>query len=189
MKKTLCVLSFVVAMVLCVSAQTYIDFSYMPIAKVPTPMPTTPDQFNMAWDNFLYVTPGIWTGAGAGFWVDPSTKHNTVAFIGGPYQSVAQGSVTFQLPTVAPNVRTFQPISVTLTAGWTPNPVLVTAYCNSRLVGTVTWNLTTTPTIFKFPAEWTNITQLVFTAEPMMANSVYPQPGSAVMYNFLLVEH
>jgi len=188
MKRNLLVLGFVVALALNAGAQTYIDFSGMPFASVPTPMANHPAAVsNLFWDNFLYVTPGMWHGAGPGFWVDPTTQHNTVLFIGGPWQSVAQGSIVMRVQQ-PPNVSTFQPVSITLSSGWIPNGVVVTAYANSRLVGTLTWNLTTTPAIHQFPATWTNITQLVFTADPSVANAVHPQPGSMVIYNFLLIE-
>jgi hypothetical protein len=190
MKKVLLLITFITAIALCASAQTLIDFTGMPVATTPTPMPTNyPSSANIYWDNFLYVTPGLWSGAGPGFWVDPATKHNTTLFIGGPWQSIAQGSIELQLKNPGPNISTFTPVSMLLAAGWNPNSVLVAAYCNSKLVGTTVWNLTTTPQTFTFPSVWTNVTQLVFTADPNMTSAVHPTPGSMVIYSFVLIAH
>jgi hypothetical protein len=81
----------------------------------------------------------------------------------------------------------FQPISISLAAGWQKNSVAVTAYNNSKFLGSFVWQLTTKPTLFKFPVAWTNVTQLVFTPRfnPSVANSA----GSMVVYSFVLVKH
>lgn len=191
MKRIVLLISFLAVTVLCV-AQTpmYMDFRNM--QAMPTPVHMTgeyPAQSNLMWDNFLCVTPGIWSAAGPGFHLDPAFLHNNVMFLGGPYQSIAVGSIEM-IPEKSrgPRVPVFQPISVTLSAGWTANRVLVTAYLQSNAVSTVVWKLTTTPQIYKFPPEWTRITKLVFTPDPSMKNAIHPQPGSLVMYNLLLVE-
>jgi hypothetical protein len=193
MKRILLLLSFVAALVLCASAQTYIDFHEMPIAKAPAPMPDLyPEGVNLYWDNFYYVTPGIWKGEGPGFWVDPSTKHNTVALVGGPLCNLAivcAGSIKMNPAQVGPTAQTFTPVSITLTAGWLPNNVIVTAYSNSKFVGSTIWKLTTEPQTFTFPNTWTRVTQLVFTPEFIHTNAIYPKAGSMVIYNFILVKH
>lgn len=192
MKRTVLLVSFLAVIALCAQAQTFIQFGDMHYASVPTPMPDNyPFGTNLSWDNFLYVTPGLWSGAGPGFWVDPSTPHNIVAFIGGPYCNVAAscgGSIKLVPSAVTPTGKGFQPISISLSAGWQQNGVIVTAYNNSKFLGRVEWKLTTKPTLFKFPAAWPNVTQLVFTPRFSII-STKPPAGSMVVYSFLLVQH
>lgn len=191
MKKLVLLVSLVAVLALCASAQTLINFSQMPLASTPSPMPDRyPAQSNMYWDNFYYVTPGLWHQSGPGFHVDPATQHNTVGFIGGPLlctaANVCTGSIKMQAAAARP--ASFTPISILATAGWAPNTVLVTAYNNSRFVGRVTWNLTLTPRTFVFPATWRGVTQLVFALDVPRVTA-RPQAGSMVIYSFVLVEH
>lgn len=174
------------------SAQTYIDFHQMPVAKAPSPMPDYyPEGTNLYWDNFYYVTPGLWKQAGAGFWVDPVSHHNTVAFIGGPMCSLAvpcYGSIKLGQLMTMPNAQTFTPVSMSLAAGWTSNNVIVTAYNNGNFVGSLVWKLTTEPKTFAFPNTW-RVTQLVFIPEINPSNAVNPKPGSMVIYSLILIKH
>jgi len=192
MKRIVLLISFLAVLGLCASAQTYIDFHQMPLAKTPTLMPDFyPEGMNLYWDNFYYVTPGLWSGAGQGFWVDPATQHNTVAFIGGPLCTLdipCNGSIKISQIMMHPGNQTFTPMSISMSAGWVPNTVTVTAYNNSTFVGRVTWKLTTKPQTFSFPAAW-NVTQLVFTPDIAISNAVHPQAGSMVIYTFILMEH
>src|SRR5215472_15485081 len=153
MKRILLLLSIILSLALCASAQTYIDFHQMPIAKAPSPMPDYyPEGTHLLWDNFYYVTPGLWKEAGRGFWVDPATHHNTVAFIGGPMCTLAlpcYGSIKLGQP-ISPTAQTFTPVSITLTAGWTANKLTVMGYNNGKFVGSLVWNLTTTPKTYTF---------------------------------------
>ncbi len=187
MKQIVLLISFVVAVALCASAQTYINFHEMPTAWNPSLMPD--NYYGMTWDNLYYVTPGIWSGEGAGFWVDPTTQHNIVAFTGGPLcnlPAACYGSIKLL---VAPNATaTFTPMTMQVSAGWVTNNVIVTAYNNSEFVGRLLWRLTTTPQTFSFPATW-NVTQLVFTPDVGTSHSVYPTDGSMVMYNFYFLLH
>jgi hypothetical protein len=175
------------------SAQTYIDFHQMPLAKAPSPMPDSyPAGINLNWDNFYYVTPGMWKDAGPGFRVDPSTLHNTVAFMGGPQCSLGatcSGSIKLNRVQGTNTAQTFTPISISMAAGWLPNNVIVTAYNTSKFVGSAVWELTTEPKTFSFPATWKNVTQLVFTPEVSPTNAVYPKAGSMVIYSFILIKH
>jgi hypothetical protein len=151
-----------------------------------------PGKANLYWDNFLYVTPGAWSGAGPGFYVDPATQHNNVAFIGGPYCNLAStcsGSIKLQTTQMAPTVKVFQPGRISLAAGWFPNTVIVTAYNYSKFVGRVEWKLTTKPTLYDFPATWSTVTQIVFTPMFIPTNTTYPPAGSMVIYSILLKEH
>ncbi len=192
MKRIVLLVVFVAALALCASAQDYINFSWMPVVNTPTPMPDNyPDGMYLFWDSFYYVTPGLWSGEGAGFWVDPATQHNTVAFIGGPLCLLdipCSGSIKLSPIMMHPANKTFTPISISISAGWMANNVRVTAYNNSQFVGTVVWKLTTHPQTFSFPAAW-NVTQLVFTPDLIKSNTVYPKAGSMVVYSLLLVEH
>jgi hypothetical protein len=190
MKRIVLLISFIAAIGLCASAQTYIDFHQMPIARTPAPMPDNfPEGMYLAWDNFFYVTPGIWNGEGPGFWVDPTTQHNIVAFVGGPLCDLAatcHGSIKLM---VGPNVTAFTPVQIQVTAGWLPNRVIVTAYSNGRFVGRTTWNLTTDPQTFTFPNAWSDLTQLIFTPEFVHTNSIYPPAGSMLIYKLVLMMH
>jgi len=192
MKRIVLIVSFVTLVGLCAGAQTYIDFHGMQIARTPTLMPDYyPEGVGLYWDSFYYVTPGIWGGEGRGFWVDPSTKHNTVAFIGGPLcnlAAVCTGSIKLYPTQIGPNINTFHPVSITVTAGWMTNHVRVMAYNNSKFVGSLYWRLTTTPQTFTFPAAW-RVTQLVFTPDFVPTQSNYPKAGSMVIYSFVLMMH
>ena len=191
MKKPLLLISVLAALALCASAQTYIDFHQMPIANTPAPMPDNyPAVSGLAWDNFYYVTPGSWKGAGPGFWVDPASHHNTVVFVGGPFCNIPAacfGSIKLQRPGAdRPSFPTFTPASISVAAGWLPNNVIVTGYDNSRFVGSVVWSLTTKPQTFAFPATW-HVTQIVFTPEFISTDSV-PHAGSMVVYSLVLAD-
>lgn len=191
MKRIVLLVTFLVVMALCASAQTYIDFHQLPPAGAPTLMPDYyPEGANLYWDNFYYVTPGLWTDAGPGFWVDPATHHNTVAFMGGPLCSLAlpcTGSI--KLIPRAGALSTFTPVSISMTAGWTTNKVTVRAYNNSKFVGTVTWQLTNKPQAFVFPVTWKNVTQLVFAPDFNLSPVVKGNAGSMVIYSFVLMIH
>lgn len=187
MKRIVLLIIFVAALALCANAQTLINFHEMPIASTPTPMPDFyPNGMYLDWNNFYYVSPGIWSGEGAGFWVDPSTRHNIVAFVGGPLCNLAipcSGSIKLNSPAANAVNGTFTPGAISVSAGWAPGTVTVLAYNNSTFVGTLTWTLTTTPQTFAFPAAW-KVTQLVFTPSFINANTVNPLNGSMVIYSF-----
>jgi len=194
MKRIVLLISFLAVVALCANAQKiYIDFHEMHWIASPSPMPDNyPGEANLYWDNFLYVSPGVWSGAGPGFRVDPATQHNNVAFIGGPYCNLAAacgGSIKLEAMGMTPSHPGFQPISIVLSAGWLPNKVVVTAYRDADFVGTTEWNLTTTPKLFKFPPEWREVTQVAFTPRFIPSSSIYPTAGSMVVYNLLLVKH
>lgn len=189
MKRIVLLISFVAVLSLCAGAQTLIDFHEMPIAYAPTPMPDYyPEGMGLYWDSFSYVTPGVWSGAGPGFWVDPSTKHNTVVFTGGVLCNLTvpcSGTIKMNPIMMTMLNKTFTPVNVILSAGWASNTVTVTAYNNGKYVGTVQWKLTTTPNTYTFPAAW-NVTQLVFTPDFLGNNAVIPD-GSVVIYKFMFM--
>ncbi|HUK73861.1 MAG TPA: hypothetical protein VLV47_00130 [Candidatus Bathyarchaeia archaeon] len=189
MRRIALLISIVAAFALCAGAQTVIDFHDMPFAFAPSPMPDNyPTGMGLYWDNFSYVTPGLWSGEGKGFWVDPSTRPNDVAFAGGPLCNlrVPCTAMIKMIPMVAaPANKTFTPVTITLAAGWQDNKVTVTAYNNGTYVGTLVWQLMTKPTTYTFPAAW-KVTQLAFTPEYLGDNAVAPQ-GSVVIYKFMLM--
>lgn len=198
MKRIVLLVSFLAVVALCAQAQTYINFSEMPqLVKSPTPMPDYyPSGTNLVWDNFLYVTPGVpssntgWTGGGPGFLVDPVAGHNVVAFFGGPYCNVAascSGVIKMVPGPVSTTGKGFQPISISATAGWQNNTVVITAYNNSKFLGSFEKQLTATPLLFKFPVAWTNVTKLVFT--PKFNLTTTNTARSMVIYSFVLVQH
>jgi hypothetical protein len=189
MKRIVLLISFLVAVALCSGAQTLIDFHEMPFVYAPTPMPDYyPQNMGLYWEHFSYVTPGIWNGAGPGFWVDPATRHNTVAFAGGTLCNLTvpcTGMIKLNPILSVMLNKTFTPLNISLSAGWQANNVTVTAYNNGVSVGTIVWRLTTTPQTFTFPASW-RVTQLVFTPDYIGNNATVPG-GSVVIYTFNLM--
>lgn len=187
MKRIVLLFSFVVALALCASAQMYVDFHDMPLVKAPSPMPGAyPPGANLNWDNFYYVAPSLWKGAGPGFWRIDSTSVNTVAFTGGsalcPTAATCAAKIKL-IPGMFPVPQTFTPVSMTLSAGWANNIVTVVGYNAGKFVGSQTWKLTTTPKIFPFPA-W-KVTELVFIPGIAPGPSITPQAGSMVIFDFL----
>jgi len=192
MKRIVLLFGFILALALCASAQTYIDFHDMAFTKAPSPMPDAyPASFHLSWDNFYYVTPGLWKEAGPGFWVDPATYHNTVAFIGGkmcPFAVTCAGAIKIG-PSIGmtPVAKDFTPVSMTLSAGWASNTVTVLGYNNGKFVGSLVWKLTTTPITKTSPNTW-RVSELVFTpGVPATGPAVFPKSGSVVIYSFILV--
>jgi len=187
MRRIVLLISFVAVFALFAGAQTLIDFHDMPYAYVPTAMPDNyPQTMGLNWDNFSYVTPGLWKLAGPGFWVDPSSNPVDVAFVGGVLcnLTVPCTGMIKMVPIMAdaPFHKTFTPMTITMAAGWQTNVVRVTAYDYGTYVGTMVWTLTTTPTLYTFPATW-RVTQLAFAPAYLGNNATIPE-GSAVIYNF-----
>jgi hypothetical protein len=184
MKRIVLLIAFVAAAALCAGAQNLINFADMPIAYTPNPMPDLyPSGTGLNWDRFSYVTPGIWNGAGPGFWVDPATKHNTVAFTGGVLCNLkipCTAMLKMSQPAANMQIKTFWPGTIVMSAGWQDNRIIIVGYNNGKFVGSVSWKLTTTPQKFTFPATW-RVTQLAFTPDYLGNNAVIPQ-GSAVIY-------
>jgi hypothetical protein len=185
MRRIVLLISIVAAFALCAGAQTLIDFHDMPYVYVPTQMPDNyPQSMGLYWDNFSYVTPGLWSGAGPGFRVHPSGNSVDVAFAGGVLCNLTvpcTGMIKMNQPSAMQN-KTFTPLNIALSAGWQANNVTITAYNNGTYVGTVVWRLTTTPQTFTFPAAWT-VTQLAFTPDYLGNNATIPE-GSVVIYTF-----
>ena len=189
MKRIVLLVTFIAAFALCAGAQTVIDFHDMHYVAVPTPMPDYyPQGMGLYWDTFDYVTPGLWTAAGPGFWVDPSSQPNIVAFTGGVMCNLAipcTGMIKMNPIMAVMQNKTFTPMSIILSAGWQTNNVRVTAYNNGTYVGTLVWKLTTTPQSYYFPAAW-RVTQLAFTPDFIGNNAVIPD-GSVVIYRLQIM--
>jgi len=192
MKKIVLLFAFAAAVALCAGAQTYIDFHQMPLVKTPTLMPDYyPDGTNLYWDHFFYVTPGLWIGAGPGFWVDPAVQHNTTVFVGGRFCDAAATCVgVIKMPQNRSVPSTFTPVSIQMSAGWVPNKVTITGYNKGTFVGSTTIKLTTKPQIFILPVAWKPVTELVFAPEPVLTNTLRPEnAGSVVLYSVVLTTH
>lgn len=188
MKRIVLLISFIAAIALCASAQTYIDFHDMPMASAPSPMPDNyPEGMYLNWDNFMYVTPGMWSGEGAGFKISP-TVHD-VTFIGGPLCPIATTCAGTIKLAVGPNVSSFTPLTIRVAAGWLPNRVIVSAFSNGKFVGRTIWNLTTDVQTLAFPNAWSDLTQLIFVPEFVNTNAIYPPAGSLVIYKLTLMAH
>lgn len=189
MKRIVLLVTLIAAFALCAGAQTFIDFHDMPYAYMPKAMPDNyPAHMGLYWDSFDYVTPGVWTGEGPGFWVSPSSKPSDVVFTGGVLCNLTvpcTGMIKMNPAYAAPMNKTFVPVSITLSAGWQDNKVTITAYNNGTYVGTLELKVTTTPQTFTFPATWT-VTQLAFTPEYLGNNATIPA-GSVVIYNFTVM--
>jgi len=190
MKRIVLLITLIAAFALCAGAQTYINFQQMPFVAVPTPMPDFyPQSVGLYWDNFSYVTPGLWSGAGPGFWIAPSSNPNVVAFAGGVLCNLTvpcTGMIKMNQPSAMLN-KTFTPTTITMSAGWQANHVTITGYNNGVYVGTVVWSLTTTPATFTFPSTWI-VTQIAFTPDYLGNNATIPE-GSVVIYNLTVMKN
>ena len=183
MKRVGWLVCVIAALALCASGQMLITFADMPSVSQPSPMPQDyPTGTYLNWDNFYYVSPFMWSESGPGFFRGPDLR---VAFVGGP-MCTAQPSVchgTVRVPTfpgMGPDMI-FQPLSISLSAGWFPNKLMVLAYNHSTLLGSVVWPLTLTAQRFDFPADWTEVTELQFIPIPSKGKI-----GSMVAYAFLV---
>ena len=185
MKRIVLLVSLVAALSLCVTAQTLINFNGMPKANIPNLMPF---YAGMSWENFYYVTPGLWNGEGPGFVVGPNV--NDVVFTGGPmcHATAACGAKFTMSPIMSiMRVPTFTPVSILLSAGWHDNYVTVRGYNNGKFVGELRLKATTTPKVFPFPSTW-RVTELVFTPQ-FFGNAAAIPWGSAVIYSVAVFDN
>jgi len=185
MKKVGLFVCILAAMTLSASGQMLITFNDMPSVDHPAVMPDNyPTSTYLNWENFFYVSPAMWNGSGPGFFTGPDLR---VAFVGGPMcelqPSVCYGSIKLG---VAPNsTATFQPLSITLAAGWAPNNVEVLGFNKSQYLGRITWKLTLKAHQYFFPDKWTNVTQLILYPTPTQGSAI-GKAGSFVAYTFYL---
>lgn len=155
MKKTLVLLTCLLALAIGATAQQQINFSDLPLVASPAPMPLGYGSLN--WSNFWYVDPSEYAGAGPGY--NNLFTHRDVAMIGGefcaPVGIGCYGTITAQGSRTA-----FQAVSAIVAAGYQANRVTVLAYNNGSFVGSFTFNLGTVPQAIRFPATWGAITEM-----------------------------
>ena len=162
MKKTLVLLTCIVALALGASAQENLNFADLPLVNSPAPMPSGYGQLN--WTNIYYVDPAEWPVAGPGYkdeLVEGRLVNQDVAFVGSKVCRLLQeycfGTISSQ------GGRTsFQAISAIVAGGFGPTQITVTAYNNGSYVGSSRYLLSTQMATLNFPSSWGSITQLVF---------------------------
>ena len=204
MKKVALFATVLLAVAMTASAQQQFstDFSDLPTINIPIPMPAdypnNPFDTYMTWSNFNYVSPTAFTDfcsapqatSCPGFTLAPNTN---AVFVGGPDCQAGNALCigTIKMP-VAPNATaSFQPLTMTVAAGWCSNKVTVMAYNKAALVsptlsGTNALQLTPTSlTTINFPSNWTTVTELRFYVMPDSQSCfVYPGVGSMVVFAF-----
>jgi hypothetical protein len=184
--KKIALLVSILALAMCASAQTLIDFTSLTATATPTAIPEGYAGLN--WTGLDFVDPLQWSWTngtqevGAGFTTGPEAL---VAFGGGPLcypkhgghtaKSICSASIAAG---VGPNALSqFSPAYVYVSEGWADDgeqTLLVKAYNNGTLIGSQTYDLQTQAQKFQlvFPV-WGPITELKF----------YPSPGgSFVLY-------
>lgn len=167
MKKTLVLLTCILALALGAMAQNQINFAELPLVKVPAPMPNGYYGFN--WSNIFYVDPAIWSGAGVGY-KQGSIQNQDVAFVGGTactccppmLHHSCNGTISVASTGGLGGPITFQAENALVAAGFSQTSITVLAYNNGSYVGTAFYTLGTGLQTINFPASWGNITQLTF---------------------------
>ena len=159
MKKTLVMLTCLLALAIAASAQENLNFANLPLVSTPTPVPNGYGQLN--WTNFFYVDPYLWSGSGPGFQDSPTSTGMDVAFIGGRV-CLLQQDACYGTITSLGGSSAFQAVSATVAGGFGPSYIIVYAYNNGNYVGSVSYPLGTQMQTINFPASWGGITQLTF---------------------------
>jgi hypothetical protein len=157
MKKTLILLTCLLALALAASAQQTVNFSDLPRVSTPTPMPN--GYGSLAWTDIFYVDPTRWAGSGPGY--KDGLADLDVAFVGGKncrlLQEYCYGSISSPGGPAA-----FQPVSALAAGGFGPTYITVLAYNNGKYVGSAFYSLNTQMQTLTFPPNWGGVTQLVF---------------------------
>jgi hypothetical protein len=162
MKKTLLLLTCLLALAIGAVAQENLNFADLPLVGTPTPMPSGYGQLN--WSNISYVDPSQWSGAGPGYkdqLIQGRLVRQDVAFVGSKVCRLLQeycfGTIS------SPGAQTsFQAVSAIVAGGFGPTNITVTAYNNGNYVGSAFYILDTQMHTLNFPSSWGSITQLVF---------------------------
>jgi hypothetical protein len=157
MKKTLVLLTCVVALTFAAAAQENLNFATLPLIGTPAPMPNGYGQLD--WTNVFYVDPGEWSGAGPGYKLGPSGED--VAFVGSKACRVLQ-EACFGTISSTGGRTSFQAVSAAVAGGFGPTEIKVTAYNNGEYVGSSFYTVDLRMQTLNFPASWGSITQLVF---------------------------
>lgn len=149
--KNLLLLFVLVGLALAANAQELINFADLPDMDSPSPMPN--GYGNLNWTGFSYVDPYDWGGAGPGFKRGPVGRD--VAFA--PY-----ACNTFGCNASLSASNGFELVSAHGAAGYSKNPLVVTAYNNGKYVGIQTFMMTTDVQELDFPPSWGIVTQIFF---------------------------
>ncbi len=157
MKKTLVLLTCILALTIGASAQENLNFANLPLVGTPAPMPSGYGQLN--WTNIFYVDPNEWSGAGPGYRRGPVGQD--VAFVGGKVCRLLQ-EYCFGTISSLGGPTSFQAVSAVVAGGFGPTQITVTAYNNGSYVGSSAYLLSTQMATLNFPSSWGSITQLVF---------------------------
>jgi hypothetical protein len=171
MKKSLYLLIvnlMVVAMIATAAqAQQQVNFSDLPLAASPTPVPLGYQSLN--WANMFYVDPTLYTNGGPGY--QNLLTHRDVVFVGGQFCAPLQ-SGCFGIISVPGGPIDIQVNSAIMSAGFENSNVTFNAYQNGTFKGSMTTKLSTIPSLVHFPVSWGAITEL-----QILAN----QPGNVVL--------
>ncbi len=170
MKKTLVLLACLMALAISATAQNQLDFSSLPLLNSPSPVPAGYGQLN--WDNFFYVDPYTWSGAGAGYKL--GAQGEDVAFIGSRNCRLNGNACYGTLS----DARGFQLISAEVAGGYGPAAITAMAYNNGAYVGSANFFVGTSMETLTFPASWGVVTEISI--------QVTGQTGDLVVYSLNL---
>jgi len=165
MKKTLVLLTCILALALGATAQNQINFSSLPLVSTPASMPS--DYFGLNWTNIFYVDPVEWAGSGVGYKLGPVLNQD-VAFVGEsgcrlpPGGGACYGTISAYSSGGVNNPISFQPLSATVAGGFGPTSITVIAYNNGNYVGSASYAIGAGMQTLSFPPTWGNITELTF---------------------------
>lgn len=153
------------------SAQQNLNFADLPLVNTPSPMPSGYGQLDWG-NNLYYVNPYGWSGAGPGFRLGPQGED--VLFVGARNCRL----VGYTCYGTLTDSRGFQLVSANVAAGFGPTTIIVTAYNNGNVLGSVNYFLTTQMRTLNFPAQWGIATEVVI--------QVTGQPDDLVLYSLSL---
>ena len=166
----------ILALAMCASAQTLIDFSNLTPSTSPTPVPN--GYANLNWEHLYSVDPLQWGGSGSGFINGPDA---VIAFVGGNFLCFFQPDVCRATISSSAALPHFQALSASVSAGYQQNVVTFVAYLGGAEVGRQDYTLTVTNQIINFPASWGTIDQL-----RIVPNPAGPAFGSTVFYTLTI---
>jgi len=161
-----CLSVCVVALVASASAQEMLNFANLPLVSIPSPMPNGYGQLD--WNNFYYVNPHEWSGAGPGDRLGPVGED--IAFVGGKDCRLI-GDACYG---ILSDSRGFVLVGAQVAASYGPTHVSVIAYNNGVYLGSAGYFLNTQIQTLKFPSSWGVATEIIF--------QVTGEPGSLAVY-------
>ena len=140
MKKLLLLVVLLGLAALGATAQETVNFSDLPDMDNPSPIPN--GYGNVTWSGFYFVDPFDWGGSGQGF------KHAPIGRDVGFSPLACNGSLC---SASLSSTTGFQLVSAHAAAGYSKNPLVVTAYNHGRYVGVQTYMMTTDEQELDFP--------------------------------------